>query len=1169
MLIEMMWPVELLGKEYVSAPIRYRNRPYSAVVEYQRGDLIRFVATEDGTNIYQMRQDGSGLKQLITNLKRGKYYDIYEQENAAYYKSNKKVIVGQYGKSWLSNVPPPVTDKVGDNPQNPSRNGQGMMLVLAPQERWCSYATFKCPTGMENSFYLTFTDVDFPKIKVDGAYIKTKYGAAVRSIPGTNFLYLVAEISGGDHFIQADDDARVAGYVYGHWDYSKDGFAYGYPVGINYATFCEDSLYMLDKQVCGDVTGTGFTVDLREDSLCAGLLNVIFKDEESENYLFDLDLNFKSGDLQANFTLTVIDKNKYAKGTVTVLTLSGKTVTRTWEYIPEDIIAVPSKVDFGLLKPGDKVTKQFTLKNPTKTTVTVNKLKLKRNLQEFIIESKDFPCTIAAGMSRTVDVSATAIKDAADSYYDYVIAELSCYEKEIDTLSFKTGEPIVWIGDANWGTIPVNVERVKTVEIINQGAVPVILDKMDWPDKVHFTRVENLNFPLTLLKGETHEFQVYYKADVPGVAHKTTALFEGNTTKVKLYSDWEGQGMTVGPVITPYDWKRKRMDDKFWTKYAVDNGFKYDATLGYIGSVDLSAIGNTKLINVNVKIENDVDGVFSFNQSEVPQVIVGDAAALPLTVYFKPKAEKDYSAHITLTGEFNGKALSISADLVGTGILPHVNVIGKTWADMLIGKVQSENGQVKHNMVLNNVYAMPLTVNGLSIEGTHKANFVIDPTWLTANPYPIKIDIASSIDVPIIFTANDVGVNTATLVSDDDATDPVDNHKGDLLVKVYKPDLIPTDYDYLTIFKTTTKDGQVTLSNIGSIPITITRDITASLEGTDPNSFIINTWYVKNGSFKKSVEPKVPFVLDLGDVLYIDVTFKPMDSKKYSAKIVYKNDFEERTSTLVGIGEEMWTLVSIPDYPNSGGSILPGEPVTISVNYATHPSKEAKYKDNLEAANITEFKTLIYFKDASRVNVQDVYPAEVNNEVVTIINDNTTMTNGWTVVNSTIVDKEHLLIEMSGPSALKSSNLPLLKVKFNTFLSDLNLIPIPVEFKLQNKTYVNIDNDPGSIKIDPVCVNTLRLVKLSGSEFTLSQVNPNPVSGNTSIKYSVGFECKTTIELFTSNGDKVATLVNQTLKPGAYELSFDVNQLGLNSGAFFYRMKSGPFEETKSLILAK
>jgi hypothetical protein len=345
------------------------------------------------------------------------------------------------------------------------------------------------------------------------------------------------------------------------------------------------------------------------------------------------------------------------------MTLSGKTVTRTWEYIPEDIIAVPSKIDFGLLKPGDKVTKQFTLKNPTNIEVTINKLKLKRNLKEFIIESKDFPCTIAAGMSKTIDVSATAIKDVPDFYYDYVIAELPCYDIEIDTLSFKSGDPIVWIADANWGTIPVNVERVKTVEIINQGSVPVILDKMDWQDKVHFPRIENLNLPITLQKGETHEFQVYYKADVPGVTHKTTALFEGNTTKTKLYSDWEGQGMIVGTLITSYNWYNKKVDEKLFD----------DPILGYKGFVELSAIGNTKLINVNVKIENDVDGVFSFNQSEVPHEIVGDAVAIPLTVYFKPKTEKAYTALITLSGEFNSSVKSFSAVLKGNGIATDID----------------------------------------------------------------------------------------------------------------------------------------------------------------------------------------------------------------------------------------------------------------------------------------------------------------------------------------------------------------------------------------------------------------------------------------------------------------------------------------------------------------
>ena len=57
MLIEMMWPIELLGKEYVSAPIKYNNRKrgLSGVAD-DYGDLIRFVAAYDDTKIYQMRR---------------------------------------------------------------------------------------------------------------------------------------------------------------------------------------------------------------------------------------------------------------------------------------------------------------------------------------------------------------------------------------------------------------------------------------------------------------------------------------------------------------------------------------------------------------------------------------------------------------------------------------------------------------------------------------------------------------------------------------------------------------------------------------------------------------------------------------------------------------------------------------------------------------------------------------------------------------------------------------------------------------------------------------------------------------------------------------------------------------------------------------------------------
>ena len=33
---------------------------------------------------------------------------------------------------------------------------------------------------------------------------------------------------------------------YGNWDRTKDGFAYGYPIGINYADILSDSIYVED-----------------------------------------------------------------------------------------------------------------------------------------------------------------------------------------------------------------------------------------------------------------------------------------------------------------------------------------------------------------------------------------------------------------------------------------------------------------------------------------------------------------------------------------------------------------------------------------------------------------------------------------------------------------------------------------------------------------------------------------------------------------------------------------------------------------------------------------------------------------------------------------------------------------------------------------------------------
>jgi hypothetical protein len=50
-------------------------------------------------------------------------------------------------------------------------------------------------------------------------------------------------------------------------------------------------------------------------------------------------------------------------------------------------------------------------------------------------------------------------------------------------------------------------------------------------------------------------------------------------------------------------------------------------------------------------------------------------------------------------------------------------------------------------------------------------------------------------------------------------------------------------------------------------------------------------------------------------------------------------------------------------------------------------------------------------------------------------------------------------------------------------------------------------------------------------------------------------------------GREVATLVNEELKPGNYEATFDGR--GLASGVYLYRLTAGPYGETRKLMLMK
>ncbi len=89
--------------------------------------------------------------------------------------------------------------------------------------------------------------------------------------------------------------------------------------------------------------------------------------------------------------------------------------------------------------------------------------------------------------------------------------------------------------------------------------------------------------------------------------------------------------------------------------------------------------------------------------------------------------------------------------------------------------------------------------------------------------------------------------------------------------------------------------------------------------------------------------------------------------------------------------------------------------------------------------------------------------------------------------------------------------------------------------------------------------------------FSLNQNYPNPFNPATSISFSLPERGNVVLEIYSSLGEKVATLVNEVSEAGYHQVSFDASQL--TSGTYIYtiRVSAGEasFTDTKKMILVK
>ena len=105
----------------------------------------------------------------------------------------------------------------------------------------------------------------------------------------------------------------------------------------------------------------------------------------------------------------------------------------------------------------------------------------------------------------------------------------------------------------------------------------------------------------------------------------------------------------------------------------------------------------------------------------------------------------------------------------------------------------------------------------------------------------------------------------------------------------------------------------------------------------------------------------------------------------------------------------------------------------------------------------------------------------------------------------------------------------------------------------------------GAIGIEPISSEI-------PNQFSLSQNYPNPFNPSTKIKFdlpAVGQRHAFDVRLIIYDvlGREIATLVNEELNPGMYEVTWDASSYP--SGVYFYKLVTQDFSETKKMVLIK
>jgi archaellum component FlaG (FlaF/FlaG flagellin family) len=384
-------------------------------------------------------------------------------------------------------------------------------------------------------------------------------------------------------------------------------------------------------------------------------------------------------------------------------------------------------------------------------------------------------------------------------------------------------------------------------------------------------------------------------------------------------------------------------------------------------------------------------------------------------------------------------------------------------------------------------------------------------------------------------SANQSGYYTLTLVNDKDTT-----VTGVVIEVIQKPIVTAKGINFPNLTVGTTQKDSLFVKNSGKSPVEITSKIafsSADIRIISPSSFPITI--PPNDSVKVIIEFAPKSLIYYRDSLVItaeNLCFASKISYSITGKgvdsIVNNPNNNKPKDTVV-------CVFSMPDTTAKIGDQNYSIPI-----YARHTGKSGAVKLKNLQFQVTIDGDVYLPRVASSFDIEN-RQWNNNEQTLTLHLDKTTLT------------PENQKIGSIRGSILLSSKDTIPVIFSNTSLvSDSNVVII---FANNGKIITNLMNE--------VCGKGLRLV--SYYKPIQCTVYPNPVSDEITIDYYLPFDTRMNVTLYSSTGEKVASLMDSPHKEGEYSCTIALSDRNLVSGVYFMKIVVGTQIIVKQVILTR